>query len=679
MTAKRCSYQDRIADACVLAALAVALAGCGDSAPGIGHGASTTAQLCPSSPPPANARIESACSKRSWTGGMHEVCAGALWYRDYVLDDYGADSNPATATGDAVYPAGKERTADLVDLKVRIEGAELVARFELNALFAQDDAVAALAIDTDNDLATGGGEWPGVGIRSDGWDVFVSAARGSPETNLIELRIPTPPGAAWRLQAVTAQRDGTVMNVAFRGTQETGTWWDDAQAAALAAGDVSEFGACVETADLRNGATRAAAVAPGLHQRVYVSDFTLPPGEGANYTAPVPGRFGATGAICQQAYAVFGRYQPYGIYLPDQPAPHGLQFALHGCGANHTSLIANSNLQQRFGEDLNRIIVVPEGRGPTGFYFDLSEADVLDAWRDVLDTYPVDEDRVFMGGYSMGGYGSMRFSAMYPDRFAGAANWVGFTGHAGNNPVTEQPVEELGPPIPRLGPDAAGNVVNFVGNLRHVPMASLYAGADELVAVWTWTALRDEFLSHEVPFEFFAHPLAEHFTLAGFADWRKEAAYTHDLVRVKNPSRVTYRYEPWADAPALGIVHDRAYWLRDIRARNAERNDYADVDLQTFACGGDAPVYATGARTGVDPVPWVSDYREVIGTQPLAAAPRIEGTLGNVASLTLDADATCAKGRPVAYRIQTDGPVTLRLSDGRSWFLPAAGMHEGTR
>src|SRR3712207_8500570 len=40
----------------------------------------------------------------------------------------------------------------------------------------------------------------------------------------------------------------------------------------------------------------------------------------------------------------------------------------------------------------------------------------------------VDRDRIFVGGYSQGGYIAFRMAALYPDRFAGLVSWVGFTG-----------------------------------------------------------------------------------------------------------------------------------------------------------------------------------------------------------------------------------------------------------
>jgi hypothetical protein len=45
------------------------------------------------------------------------------------------------------------------------------------------------------------------------------------------------------------------MNVAFRGTTETGSWFEDQQAAALQSGDISQFGYTVEVAKLTGGVT----------------------------------------------------------------------------------------------------------------------------------------------------------------------------------------------------------------------------------------------------------------------------------------------------------------------------------------------------------------------------------------------------------------------------------------
>jgi hypothetical protein len=185
----------------------------------------------------------------------------------------------------------------------------------------------------------------------------------------------------------------------------------------------------------------------------------------------------------------------------------------------------------------------------------------------------------------------------------------------------------------------------------------------------------DAFKASENVFTFYTHPAAEHLTYAALDDWRKEAADTKGLTRVHNPPRVTYRTATFLDDPAHGIVHDRAYWVSDIRQRKAA---YEDVDLTTLACGGTVPVTQTGNGQGSDPVPWTSDYRKQTGLKALAPRALLQGTLGNVASLTIDAGATCLRDKRFDYDITTDGPATVMLNDGRTLKLTAGGAHKGT-
>jgi hypothetical protein len=95
------------------------------------------------------------------------------------------------------------------------------------------------------------------------------------------------------------------MNVAFRGTGETGNWFEDQQAAALQSGDVSEFGYRLDVAKLTGGATEPAVVGPAttnasIHERLHESPSTAAAAssttraaEGVNYDGiPRPRHFG---------------------------------------------------------------------------------------------------------------------------------------------------------------------------------------------------------------------------------------------------------------------------------------------------------------------------------------------------------------------------------------------------
>src|SRR4051794_28512466 len=260
---------------------------------------------------PATARADDSCATpSSWVAGSTSLCRGSIVYNDYLDDDYGADTGSSNTTsrtaglapsaGDESYPDGKDATADIVRLTLRADGDKLDVGALMNALYAPGSTVVAVAVDTDGNPLTGGGKWGPLDVSSKGWDRIAYFDQGDPATNTISGSMPLPPGTHWRVQAAAAIRsNGHVMNVAYRGVSEEarakgvaqnsdeGSWFEDHQAAALGSGDISEFGYDLDVADLRNGATRAQTVGPGLHERVYTSAYTVAPGEGVN-VAGVP-------------------------------------------------------------------------------------------------------------------------------------------------------------------------------------------------------------------------------------------------------------------------------------------------------------------------------------------------------------------------------------------------------
>jgi pimeloyl-ACP methyl ester carboxylesterase len=104
-------------------------------------------------------------------------------------------------------------------------------------------------------------------------------------------------------------------------------------------------------------------------------------------------------------------------YSPNQP--WRLIVSLHGQNGNGDSFIRNwLGDVQREG---NTFLLCPSaGRGGWG-HSTLGYHYVLDSLRDVLATYSVDPDLVFLDGASMGGNGSFQFACVYPDLLAGAA------------------------------------------------------------------------------------------------------------------------------------------------------------------------------------------------------------------------------------------------------------------
>lgn len=646
-------------------------------------------------PAPRPAGWVQPCGGTSWFAGSTDVCDGSVVYRDYVNDDEGADTGGlgydarstqnafgtlAPPAGDVRYPDGQESTADLVRLTLTRVGSRVQVVAEVAALHDPRSTVLALAVDSDGNPRTGGGTWPGLGVRSGGWDEVVRITGGDPRTNTLRGSFPLPRAAAWRVQAVTAQAaTGTVMNIAFRGVDEhaaykldydsspttptgQGAWFEDRQAAALRSGDVSAFGYTVRTADLRRGVERLAHVGPGLHERVYTSRYSL--GEGMSY-AGIDGRGdgGTAKGFFAQVFNLLGRYQPYGVYLPRAAGPLGLQMEWHGSNQGIVAQINQPGMQRRFGEELHRVLVVPEARGPNGYGSDISERDLLDVMADASRVFHTDPARTFSSGYSQGGYLAFRMAMLHPDRFAGFTAWVGFTGDDANG---------AGQSAVSVTAGAVGNMIGFVGNLRHVPGSMLFSGADELVQVPSSTAMQRAFAATDDVYTWFMHPAADHFTYALADDWTKEAAISRDERLVARPSRVTFRTDPLLDAPQYGIRHDRAYWVSGLRGR---ASGPLSVDLSSAGCGTVAPVLARTQGAGTAPVPWVSISQQATGSRHGAATQVLTGNLTNVRDVTVDLAGACLR-RGAHYRITSDGPAVLHLSDGAVVRLPA-GTSQG--
>ena len=630
-----------------------------------------------------------ACDERSWIAGTTEWCGGKLVYRDYVYDDNGADTMPAGSVhgtplnrgaGDVDHREHGQalNSADLLTLRLWRDGNLLRASFDLNTLFPSDRTIAALAIDVDDDTSTGGGPWSNrIDVSSRGWDRSYIFDHRNATSNVITGSAPLPPATSktWRIQAVIALGDGTPMNVAFR-PKDSGNWWEDEQSEALASGDVSAFGQRIRVGDLTSATTHrpARTRGPGLYERVYTSEHPIK--EGVNYDGLVMDGIRGT-------YQYLGPHQPYGLYVPKRgrTKDYGIQFALHGASANHAALVSSEGMQYAFGDHLRelgdtpRIVVVPLGRGPANSYVDYGERDVLDVLADVKRHYPVDDDRVFAGGYSMGGAGTYWLTALHPHLFAGAISWVGYTTDCLNGTPIAQGRQRPEPPAPGLwgnepgsGCNGEGNNLDYLDGTRHVPMAMLYAGLDELVWANHAAALmrRYEDLGYEHVLWF--HPGAEHLTFAVLDDWLKEATWSAGRTRVTHPAHVTYRTNPYLWSSKAGVRQAAAYWVRELRPASPSRDRLGDmtVDLVSHRC---APKATYGVdltnEAGPDPVPWVAQH----GTpRKLASIPQgavISGTVHNVRSLVIDVEGACMGSGRIALDISVDGPTLVRFSDGR--------------
>lgn len=140
--------------------------------------------------------------------------------------------------------------------------------------------------------------------------------------------------------------------------------------------------------------------------------------------------------------------QPYAIYIPknfDESKKYPLVIFLHGGMSNH-----RLGLRRAFGEgniagtdfilpnrvvtetdleatrywpalkDVNYIVAAPFARGTAG-YQGIPEQDVYEMLDDVKSRFPIDEDRIYLTGLSMGGGGTTWLGLTRPDIWAAIA------------------------------------------------------------------------------------------------------------------------------------------------------------------------------------------------------------------------------------------------------------------
>ncbi|MGH9940463.1 MAG: prolyl oligopeptidase family serine peptidase, partial [Blastocatellia bacterium] len=121
--------------------------------------------------------------------------------------------------------------------------------------------------------------------------------------------------------------------------------------------------------------------------------------------------------------AVDDTAQPFRFYIPtnyDVKKKWPMIVALHGMGGDENSFFAgyDKGAIRRIAEERGYIIVCPKGRGPASMYLASAERDVIDVIKEMKREFSIDDDRVYLMGHSMGGYGSWSIAVNNPDLFA---------------------------------------------------------------------------------------------------------------------------------------------------------------------------------------------------------------------------------------------------------------------
>lgn len=320
-----------------------------------------------------------------------------------------------------------------------------------------------------------------------------------------------------------------------------------------------------------------------------------------------------------------GRLVPYVVFVPraiERGKPLPVVFVAHGKNRlpehalrtlvgeppdDKMTLAYAAHHLPRFPEQ-GALLVAPWGYGDAGVQ-PVAEHDLLRVLDELRASYPVDEDRVSLTGYSMGGTLSFVAPLHHPDRFAAAAPLCGYPNlldYRSVSSVEKRPWERA-----LLEKEY---VVRYADNGLHLPLHVIHGGLDvpgrSKVVVDRYRELGQSVI-FDVPKE------AEHDV---WTDGYEDGRMVHWLTRKKrpkSPERVRlvsgeYRY-------------DRAYWVRILAFDDAARPEPARVEATWKSSESELAVELEGVRVleldlaALEPTP-TGPVSIVVGEAKLSAA-----------------------------------------------------------
>ena len=426
------------------------------------------------------------------------------------------------------------------------------------------------------------------------------------------------------------------------GSAVQAAWWrESAQADALRLGDASPFRAEVDFAKLA-ARTRDDSGIPrsGPIDRILASRHQFGQGVDPGKVCFDIGSSFNAGAKCVGRYV--GQLQPYALYVPNKPQPRGgwgTTLLLHSLSANYNQYTASRNQSQLGDRGAGSVVITPSGRGPDGFYAGIAEADTFETWADVARHYELDPDWTVVSGYSMGGFGTYRLLARWPDLFARGFSVVG---------------------IP-------GSVDDQLASLRNTPILAWNATADELVRLDQAEETARDLEAAGLRFIYDLFATSDHLTLATNDEYGPGAAWLGGHRVDRSPAHVTYVVDPTEDSEAAATVADHAYWLSGLRVRDPRKSKTGTIDARSLAFGEGDPkpsgvTQSAGTLNGGAHGPMAYAQREQ-GWGPVPATPkadRLAVTATNIGEATVDARRARLSCAP-QLDIRSDGPLNLRL------------------
>jgi len=663
-------------------------------------------------PPPRAPQLENAPGS-GWhatpilVSGTSAYRQGEFLYQDYLFDDRGAGETYTYPTD----PRYAGDAADLVEFRLRPQGSGLTFRLTYNAMIdpslvastialgdsatpealpfdagAQEPAQTFVTVHGSTVEVTDAATGRAVNARGAHADVdltrrqvTVSLPAGVFNTHgLPTLRVASASGL-WDVAnnrylqpvsgAATATQPGNggtaggaLFNVAFRFDEPVTAvtsleiWRDSLEAAALKTGDLSAFHVDVNLGKLRSGVTDDMSDQPegvpthGYTNRIFASHFEDAQGRGPQ--PPI--------GYCHQPCAdnihgipdYLSQLQPYALYVPDKPAPpagYGMTLNLHYCTGNYNDGPPDAAALANRGT--GSVVLTPEGRGRCLWYWSEGGADAFEAWADAGRHFHLDPTYNAISGWSLGGYGTYKYAAEYPDLFAKALPDIGCVSAETGWP---------GEPTPSISGEGA-EILNLVQSFRNVPLFAANANQDTLCVTSSQLQFFDELQALRYRYDWREY-------VGGHGPYyptpEESAAFFGDAHVNANPPHVTYVLDGTMQEPTWGFTADHAYWLSGIRVRDASvNNDMGTVDAVSDGFGlADPvpdPVRATSGTSGSSV--YTGQTQTWQPAQRVAARDELDVNLTNIGAVTID-PRRARIGCGATVHVTSDGPATVTLA-----------------
>lgn len=259
-------------------------------------------------------------------------------------------------------------------------------------------------------------------------------------------------------------------------------------------------------------------------------------------------------ATWERAYiAADGSPQPYWIYLPenyDAGHKYPLVVVLHGYDPDITK--ANpwlpGALPMRAGTDRGFIVAVPYGRRNTDF-LGVGEDDTLAVRSEMLKHYSIDEDRVFLLGASMGGYGVWAVGLKTPHL------WAGLSAMAARSDTWRWLKLDPHEVAPWKLPLYQADDPRFLErNALNVPVFFQHGGADPIVPTEHSRLIYEDWKRLGYAARYREIPDGDHYIYWQASSYDMAFEWMQPLRRRKAPSRVIYT--------TASLNNNRSYWAR---------------------------------------------------------------------------------------------------------------------